>query len=430
MCQTLFSIPAKVLGWPVFGWGLLLSVWALAGVGVAVYLVRRHGLSAETLNQLGMYALCGAALSFLPQWFDLVAGGQLDIHGYGVLLLVAVSSAVGLSARRARQVGQDPEMIFSLGTWLFVGGIFGARMFYVIEYWSRFQKPTLGETIKSMLNIAQGGLVVYGSLLAGGLALFIFCRKYRLPALALADVIVPGLVLGMSLGRIGCFMNGCCYGGLSDLPWAVQFPREAPPFIDQLRSGRLIIEDLKFNGHGDDPPVIAGVEADSAPATAGLKAGDKIIGINGQPVHTLDEALIALMHFESDFHGEAVRVRIEGNPRAFVWAPTPVPQHSLAVHPAQLYSAIDAMLLCLFLLAYSPFHRRDGELLAMAMTIHPVSRFLLEIVRVDEPAMFRTTLSISQLISVGILIGAGALWAYIYSRPAKLVWGQAEAATA
>ena len=237
MCQTFFSIPAHINGWPVFGFGLLLAVWSMLGLVVAFELIRRQGLIADTWAQLGLFALCGGALSFLPIKFDLLSDDRFKVPGYGILLLTAVVSAVALSVRRARQAGQDPEMIYSLGTWLFVAGIAGARVFFVLQYWrTQFQKPTIGETIKAVLNIAQGGLVVYGSLLAGGLAFFLFCRKYRLPSLALADIIVPGLVLGMGIGRIGCFMTGCCYGGLSDLPWAVEFPSSAPPYYDQLRS--------------------------------------------------------------------------------------------------------------------------------------------------------------------------------------------------
>ena len=95
------------------------------------------------------------------------------------------------------------------------------------------------------------------------------------------------------------------------------------------------------------------------------------------------------------------------------WTLTATLPRSIPVHPAQLYSAIDCFLLMFVLLAYEPFQRRNGELLAMLLTFHPISRFLLEIVRIDEAAMFGTGLSISQLISVVALAGAGVLWAYI-----------------
>ena len=185
------------------------------------------------------------------------------------------------------------------------------------------------------------------------------------------------------------------------------------------------IDYLKFKGgDSDGPAVIASVAPNSPPAAQGLKPGDTVIEINDRPVASLDQAIWLLLN--PDFPGETLRVRVAERPNLFLWSPTPPPEHSLRVHPAQLYSAIDAILLCLFLLAYSPFRRRDGELLAMLMTIHPISRFLLECLRVDEKGMFGTSLHISQIISLGLLVGAMALWAYILSRPSGLVWRRAE----
>jgi phosphatidylglycerol:prolipoprotein diacylglycerol transferase len=343
----------------------------------------------------------------------------LPIRGYGVLLLTAVASAVALSVRRGRQAGQDPEMILSLGTWLFVCGIGGARVFYILHFWSQFQRPSIGETIKSMLNVAQGGLVVYGSLLAGGLALFVFVRKYRLPGLAMADVVVPGVVLGMAIGRLGCFMNGCCYGGQCDLPWAVAFPWGSPPFVDQVRAGKLALDGLRFDGPGEGPATLAGVEPGSIAESHGLRAGDRIVEVNRVPTPTLDDALASLLRVRRP--GDPVWLRVADKPQLFSWSAGELPQHSLPVHPSQLYSAFDAFLLCSFLLAYSPFRRRDGELLTLLMTIHPVSRFLLEMTRNDEGAVF-WGLTVSQLISLGLLLSAAALWTYLLSRPAKLTW--------
>jgi phosphatidylglycerol---prolipoprotein diacylglyceryl transferase len=97
----------------------------------------------------------------------------------------------------------------------------------------------------------------------------------------------------------------------------------------------------------------------------------------------------------------------------------------LPTQPTQLYSAIDAVLLCLLLLAFDPFRRRDGEVLALMLTVHPISRFLLESIRTDEPKKYPlpfTTehVSISQLVSLIILVAALGLWAYIFLRKPRL----------
>jgi phosphatidylglycerol:prolipoprotein diacylglycerol transferase len=95
---------------------------------------------------------------------------------------------------------------------------------------------------------------------------------------------------------------------------------------------------------------------------------------------------------------------------------SPAPErttHSLAVHPAQLYSALDGLLLTLLLLAFDPLKRRDGETFALLLSVHAVSRFLLEIVRIDEPSVFGTGLSISQNISIGMLAAGIGLFVYL-----------------
>ena len=82
-----------------------------------------------------------------------------------------------------------------------------------------------------------------------------------------------------------------------------------------------------------------------------------------------------------------------------------------------LSAPLFALLLCGFLLAYEPYKRRDGELTALVLTIHPISRFLLEIIRIDESAVFNTGMSISQNISIAIFAGGVCLWLYLFLRP-------------
>jgi phosphatidylglycerol:prolipoprotein diacylglycerol transferase len=326
-----------------------------------------------------------------------------------------------LSVYRARQVGLDPEIILSLATWFFVSGIVGARLFYIIEYWPKFQRPTIGETLARMVNLAEGGLVVYGSLLAGGAALLIFIHRNRLPGLAFADLIAPGVVLGVGIGRIGCFLNGCCYGGITDVPWAVRFPPTSPAFADQATRGELYLHGLIFRGAPTDPPILDQVEPDSPPARQGLTSGERVIAINGERVGTVEEAQWMLL--KSYGSGTQVSVQVSSDRQAKSWPLEASVPRSRPVHPTQLYSLIDALLLCLFLLAFEPYKRREGELTALVLTIHPISRFLLEMIRVDEAAVFNTGMSISQNISIAIFLGGLLLWAYLFlRRPSQAVW--------
>ncbi len=410
MCQTLFVIPRQIGGIDVFGFGWLFGLWVVASVILLGWSFRRFGWSPQTRGYLPVLAVLGVFIAVvLPQ---LTEPEGMPIRGYGVMLLAAVVASVALGLYRARQVGVDPEIMLSLATWLFVAGIVGARLFYIIEYWHKFQKPTLAETLGSMLNLTQGGLVVYGSLLAGGAALVAFVYKYHLPGLALADLIAPSVVLGVGLGRIGCFLNGCCYGGITDVSWAVRFPEGSPPFVDQVQSGKLYLHGLLFRGSGEDPPLVAEVEPGSAAAREGLKAGDRLTSINGVKVSSVEAAQFELMRAFGA--GQRLSIGVAGHDGAKSWAIEGPPPRSQPVHPTQLYSLIDALLLCFVLLAYEPFRRRDGELTALVLTIHPISRFLLEIIRIDESAVFNTGMSISQNISIAIFIGGVLLWVYLF----------------
>jgi phosphatidylglycerol:prolipoprotein diacylglycerol transferase len=422
MHQTLLVIPRSIGGIDVFGFGWLLALWAVAAAAVLAWSLRRYGWGAETRGQLPVLLVVGLVIAFLlPRLVDADAGG-LPIRGYGVMLLVSVAAGIGVTLHRARQIDLDPEIILSLATWCFVAGIVGARLFYVIEYWPKFNSPTLGQTLLAVINLTQGGLVVYGSLLAGGAALVAFVYKHHLPGLALADLVAPGVVLGVGLGRIGCFLNGCCYGGTCELPWAVQFPAESPAYMDQAYNGKIYIHGLVFKGAADKPAVIERVEPGSPAAEQGLKAGQQVVAVNGTRVKTVDDADRALLRTFGA--GTNVSIQVAGDAPAKTWRLSGEPPRSLPVHPTQLYSLIDALLLFFFLLAYEPFQRRDGELVALVLTIHPVSRFLLEIVRVDEGAVFNTGMSISQNISIAIFVGGILLWTYLLRRrPRGSAWG-------
>jgi phosphatidylglycerol:prolipoprotein diacylglycerol transferase len=409
MYPTLFVID--------FRW--LLVVWAIASLALVARSVVLFGWSKQTRDQLVVLGVLGVVIGWvLPR---MVGSEGLPIRGYGVMLFAAVAAGVGLSMWRARRRGIDPELVLSLGVWFLFFGICGARLFYVIEYWDKFQKPTLAKTLFAMLNLTEGGLVVYGSLLAGGLALVIFVRRYGLPGLAFTDLIAPGVVLGVGLGRLGCFLNGCCYGGLTEIPWAVQFPQNSPAFVDQMQRGQIFIHGLRFEPSLNGPPVVDAVEPDSQAAAAGVKAGDRVVAINGQPVLTVETAQLDLLKIYGA--GAPLRLTLADRSAEVQWTLNARAERSRPVHPAQLYSLIDALLLCFLLLAYEPYKRVEGELTALVLTIHPISRFLLEIIRVDEASVFNTGMSISQNISIAVFLGGLALWAYLYvRRPAAAAW--------
>ena len=423
MLQTLFYIPAKIAGYPVFGPGLLLAVWAVASVGLMAWLARRQGFNADTWGYVPILLILGAAILWvLPAICD-SQGLGLPIRGYGMMMLLAVVAGTLLAAWRAKRVGLDPDLIFSLAFWMMVPGIIGARAFYVIHFWPEYQpcytEPGggLGPLVGHVINLAEGGLVVYGAFFGGMVGLIAFARKHRLPLLALCDLIGPSMILGLAIGRIGCLMNGCCFGAVCDRPWAISFPPVTPAYQSQVRRGQMY--GFTLSDDPNDEPRLLAVEPHSPADHAGLKPGDRLQSINGAALPTAKQAFQEL--FTAFDQRQPLHIRVEGGLAITLPAIGP-PERSLAVHPTQLYSTIDALILCLLLLAYDRFRRRDGEILAMMMSIYPVTRFCVESLRSDEAAVLGTGLSIAQNVSLLILICAAGLWFYILRRPRGLAF--------
>ena len=182
MLQTLFHVPNEIGGVAVFGFGLLLALWALGSVLLLAWLGWRQGFSADTWGYVPILLLIGAAIwLLLPR---LAEAEGLPIRGYGVMLLLALVASTTMAAWRGRRLGIDPEVIFAMAFWLFVPGLLGARLFYVIEYWPKFAQATIGATLLEIVKVTEGGLVVYGALIGGFLGLVAFLLKHRLPMLA------------------------------------------------------------------------------------------------------------------------------------------------------------------------------------------------------------------------------------------------------
>jgi phosphatidylglycerol:prolipoprotein diacylglycerol transferase len=147
--------------------------------------------------------------------------GGLQVHWYGVFVAAGFLAGLWTASRRGLRSSFAPETIMDLGTWLIVGAVVGARTLYVVSYW---KEAFAGKPLSEIFMVHKGGLVFYGGLIGSSLACIIFARWKKLPLWKLADVMAPSIALGHFFGRIGCLMNGCCYGRACDLPWAVHFP--------------------------------------------------------------------------------------------------------------------------------------------------------------------------------------------------------------
>ena len=126
---------------------------------------------------------------------------------------------------RARREKISGETIADVTLWIMVGTILGARTVYVATYW---QDEFAGQPLTEIFAIWHGGLVFYGGLIGAIIAGAIYLRWKKLPLWKIADVLAPSIALGSVFGRIGCLLNGCCYGRACNLPWAISFPADNP----------------------------------------------------------------------------------------------------------------------------------------------------------------------------------------------------------
>lgn len=355
MRQILFHIPldrplplGPLGSLPIFGFGLLLVVWVLLGIRHLYGRIKEgRGLESDDLWSAGWWLAISALLMFAPE-----IGGYLRQHGtppfrdglpvfgYGFMLFIAVASGGWIAARRAIRHGLSPDKIWDLVFCLFLSGIAGARVFYLVQYRDRVFEHVSSpiDFVIAVVNLSNGGIVLYGGLIAASVAYFVYCNVNHIRPLALLDIITPSIFVGIGFGRIGCFLNGCCYGDQSTLPWAVSFPQDSATF------GALV-----------------------------------------------EKGLI--------------------QPDALCTPP---------LHPTQIYSAIDGFVLAALTAWYFSRRRRNGEVFAIGLLIYPITRFLIEFIRGDEPGLFGTRFTISQWISAGMFLVAIGYLTWLSRRPAVL----------
>jgi len=175
----------------------------------------------------------------------LIELGPIPIRSYGVMVLLGfllgMWYAMAVARRRLRDVGSrvsavgksqspspeprtpnpdliTPDHVFDVGLVALFVSILGARLLYVLLSLPEFKNNPGG-----VFHIWEGGLSIHGAILFGALYLWWYCRRRNLSFLAFADIGAPAFALGYAVGRVGCFLNGCCYGFGCDLPWAVRF---------------------------------------------------------------------------------------------------------------------------------------------------------------------------------------------------------------
>ncbi len=153
----------------------------------------------------------------------LIELGPITLHSYGVLVATGILLALWLARRQAPRMGLDPDQVWNLGIYMVLGGLVGAKLWYILENTGYY---TENPRALFSLDTLQAAGVWYGGLLSALLVLVIYVRRAKMSFLALSDTFAAPLALGHGIGRLGCFSAGCCWGKPTTLAWGVTFTSE------------------------------------------------------------------------------------------------------------------------------------------------------------------------------------------------------------
>jgi prolipoprotein diacylglyceryltransferase len=359
----------------------------------------------------------------IPIKFNFAPDG-IPIYGFGLMLFLSFVVSMWLAGRRAEREGVSKDRLLDLALPIFGFGIIGARIVFMIQYhlpWQQF------------LRFWEGGIVFYGSAIGAWigylLAWWFSFRKYHISTWKLADIIAPSVCVGLMIGRLGCFLNGCCYGHVCTErdAFCPQYPLLTAPARElvvqnegyQTTAGfgldEMAIAAFKDQG----PPIVGTVEPGSAAAKAGLQRGDRIITANKIGVDSAAKLEHILLDWRRGDTTLALTVTRGGDEIAL---PKFKPL-SLPLHPTQLYESISMALLGFLLLAFYPYRRHYGQVFVILMVGYAFHRFFNETLRNDtDPVIWKLTLS--QVGSIAVLLTAIGLEIYLRRYGTKVAASQ------
>lgn len=361
-------------------------VWACSAA-----LVVTSALYARKVNESPAYfGGIGMAAGFAAIKFGLYDGAigrglGAPLHTYGLMIATAFVVAVWLGAREAPRA--YPEMIkignklepagpymrerfLDLGFWVLVSAIAGSRILFVITKLDDYKRDW------TQVFSISGGLVFYGGFIGATLASWYYCKRNKLDFLRIADLAIPSVAIGHTIGRLGCLAAGCCWGGIAKAgsAIAIRFPSAAH---------------LPFGGFGTD----ALAYSDQAKDHRWFDALGHLYDHSTQGAHQISEI-----------------ARSTG--------------YSVPVYPTQLMESGGELVLFLLLLVVRRHKTFNGQVLSVWLMCYATLRFVIELFRGDDIRNFLfkypdsvhpVILSTSQTISLGIFITGVAIWA-LYGR--------------
>jgi len=156
-------------------------------------------------------------------YFDV---GPLRIHFYAVFILVGIAAAILIGNKRLAARGGENWVVLDIALWTVPFGLIGARLFHVFTHVTDYFGP--GKNAMEIFAIWNGGLAIYGGLIAGAFGAYVGCRQAGIKFFSFADAIAPGVLLAQAIGRWGNYFNQELFGKPTDLPWGLEIERPNP----------------------------------------------------------------------------------------------------------------------------------------------------------------------------------------------------------
>ncbi|MCP4257401.1 MAG: prolipoprotein diacylglyceryl transferase [Planctomycetes bacterium] len=300
---------------------------------------------------------------------------HLKIGTFGPMMVLGFLAALFLMRRLTRRANLDPSIMTNAALYSLIAGVVGARVFFVVHHLDQFR----GNPI-DIIATWRGGLEFLGGVIVATCLLLLYLHFSKLPIRRYLDIIVIGLMMGLAFGRIGCFLNADCFGKPTSLPWGIRFPYGSFVYISQ---------------------------------------------INPDPDRNRSEPHLHLPQSDYlDFYdkeGKWYPKALENLTDTQQYEVTKGKYRCLAVHPSQLYSSANALLLCLILYLFwrkslkraasdkTPKRlNRPGAITALMLILYGITRFLIEFIRDDNPYEIGF-LTISQILGIVMIISGIAL---------------------
>lgn len=297
------------------------------------------------------------------------------------MLVLGFLAAITLIRYLSKDIDNDPQHIINAALYSLIGGVVGARVFYVIHYFDKFQNDLSG-----VFRTWNGGLELLGGVIAAIVIILAFLKYHKLPVLRYLDILAVGLMLALVFGRVGCFLNGCCYGKPADVPWAVRFPSYVNNFNEKSK-----IPSFVFDSQVHPNPQRNRMEPH-------LKLPNDYF-----------------TYFDADGYGYLkLYDELSEKQKSDV---TKGQYQCLHVHPTQLYESISAAFSTLVLYLFwrrsrkskSKFLTAQGSTFSLMFIVYGIMRFTVEMFRDDNPfeyswwAIYKGG-TISQNISIYMII--------------------------